>query len=256
MLSEKPWRIEDVVRLFLAIIATLCIGIMLGTAVISQVDHYLIKHTQVGLTDDQRNFAGMVVMAVFLQVSALFWIGHFLRRFNLSWRQAFGFEPAGAGRSVGFGVSLGLMVLPLAWGLQMLSAQVMDWVGLNPQLQPVVEALQKPGVALYEQMFLGVLAIGIAPLVEEAMFRGILYSTIRQSGYPRLALWGTSVLFGLSHFSMVTFVPLTIFAVLLALLYERTGNLLAPMAAHSVFNAANFIYLIFEPQIDRVLHIQ
>ena len=62
--------------------------------------------------------------------------------------------------------------------------------------------------------------------------------------HPRLALVLSSILFGLIHVNLMTFVPLTLFAVVLALLYERTGTLLAPMAAHAFFNAINFYLFI------------
>jgi membrane protease YdiL (CAAX protease family) len=38
-------------------------------------------------------------------------------------------------------------------------------------------------------------------------------------------------------------VPLFVLALALTWLYEKTGNLLAPIAAHSFFNAANLIVL-------------
>ena len=53
---------------------------------------------------------------------------------------------------------------------------------------------------------------------------------------------------------MASFVPLLIFAAVLVRLYESFENLLAPMVAHSLFNAANFLTLIFQDQINRALH--
>jgi len=76
------------------------------------------------------------------------------------------------------------------------------------------------------------------------MFRGILYPVIKQAGYPRLAWWGTALLFALVHLNLVTFVPLLVLALLLTELYERTGNLLAPITAHLLFNALNFAALL------------
>ena len=73
---------------------------------------------------------------------------------------------------------------------------------------------------------------GKRPLVEEVLFRGILYPSVKQLGYPRLALWGTSLFFGLIHSNLMTFVPLTVLSLLLVWLYERTGNLLAPILTH------------------------
>jgi len=43
------------------------------------------------------------------------------------------------------------------------------------------------------------------------------------------------------------FLPLFALAMLLTLLYERTNNLLAPITAHSLFNALNFaLYYILQ----------
>ncbi len=75
------------------------------------------------------------------------------------------------------------------------------------------------------------------------LFRGIIYPAIKQSGFPRAALWGTSLLFALIHLNLANFVPLVVLALMLTWLYERTDNLLASIAAHGTFNAANVIYL-------------
>jgi len=45
------------------------------------------------------------------------------------------------------------------------------------------------------------------------------------------------------HMNLITFVPLTILALVLTALYERTGNLLAPIATHALFNGMNFTLL-------------
>jgi membrane protease YdiL (CAAX protease family) len=87
---------------------------------------------------------------------------------------------------------------------------------------------------------LGIATIILAPVAEEILFRGVLYPTIKQHGFPRAALWGTSVLFALIHFNVAIFVPLLLLALLLVWLYEKTDNLLAPIAAHATFNAVNF----------------
>jgi CAAX protease family protein len=83
----------------------------------------------------------------------------------------------------------------------------------------------------------------LAPVAEEMLFRGILYPAVKQAGFPRLALWGTALLFAAVHQNLVTFVPLTVLALALAWLYERTDNLWAPITAHAMFNAMNFVIL-------------
>lgn len=88
------------------------------------------------------------------------------------------------------------------------------------------------------------MAVFVAPIVEEILFRGILYPAIKQIGYPRLAAIGTAILFALFHVNLVTFASLTAVALGLILLYEFTDNLLAPIIAHSIFNASN-VFMIF-----------
>jgi len=45
----------------------------------------------------------------------------------------------------------------------------------------------------------------------------------------------------LIHLNAPTFVPLFALALALTWLYERTDNLLAPITAHALFNAANYM---------------
>ena len=85
----------------------------------------------------------------------------------------------------------------------------------------------------------------LVPPAEESFFRGILYPWIKRAGFPRLALWGTALAFAATHSNLMSFIPLAAFALALTLLYERTGNLLAPIAAHAFFNAANMAKLYF-----------
>ena len=40
--------------------------------------------------------------------------------------------------------------------------------------------------------------------------------------------------------------PLTVLAIFLTFLYETTRNLIAPILAHSLFNAANFVLLLLQ----------
>jgi len=96
-------------------------------------------------------------------------------------------------------------------------------------------------------------AIAGAPVVEEIIFRGILYPALKQHGWPRLALWGTSLLFALTHANAATLLPLSFLAMLLVFLYERTGNLLAPILTHSLFNAANYFALVYQSELMDLL---
>ena len=86
----------------------------------------------------------------------------------------------------------------------------------------------------------------VAAVVEEMLFRGILYAASKQIGYPRIAAIGTAILFALFHVNLLTFASLTAVALGLIALYEFTDNLLAPIVAHAVFNASNLTMLFWQ----------
>ena len=54
--------------------------------------------------------------------------------------------------------------------------------------------------------------------------------------------------------NLVTFVPLLVLALVLTALYERTNNLLAPITAHVLFNALNFVMLLLMQQMRRPMN--
>jgi membrane protease YdiL (CAAX protease family) len=178
--------------------------------------------------------------------AALVLIPLFLREAKMTWSDAFGFSTPERGRALLISLLVASIILPIGWLLQSASVGALNALADNfPQFdlqaeeQQIVQVLKTTTSWTY-RVCIGVTAILLAPTVEELLFRGILYPTVKQIGYPRLALWGTSMVFALIHLNLATFLPLTFLAVVLTLLYERTNNLLAPIMVHSLFNAANF----------------
>lgn len=91
------------------------------------------------------------------------------------------------------------------------------------------------------QVYFIVFSVLIAPMAEEILFRGILYPTIKQLGYPRIALWITAIAFAAIHRNLPIFVPLMVLSLILTWLYERTDNLLASITAHGIFNGITIL---------------
>jgi membrane protease YdiL (CAAX protease family) len=92
----------------------------------------------------------------------------------------------------------------------------------------------------------GIAAIIFAPIVEEIIFRGVLYPAVKHYAGQRMALWGVSLLFALTHMNLTALIALTVLGIILTFLYETTRNLVAPIVAHSLFNAVNFAYMVFQ----------
>jgi membrane protease YdiL (CAAX protease family) len=85
-------------------------------------------------------------------------------------------------------------------------------------------------------VFGAIVVMGLAPLAEEILFRGLLLDGLR----ARLP-WGTAIAlqavgFGASHGAMWMLAPITILGVLLGLLRGRSGSLGAAWIAHGLYN--------------------
>ncbi len=92
------------------------------------------------------------------------------------------------------------------------------------------------------------LAVMIAPFVEEIVFRGFLFNALLRYTPVGVAAVASGILFGLAHYdresSFTAFVPLACGGIVLATVYYRTGSLAASMLTHGSFNAFNVILVL------------
>ncbi|NIP93785.1 MAG: CPBP family intramembrane metalloprotease, partial [Akkermansiaceae bacterium] len=168
----------------------------------------------------------MVVVVVFL----LFWRTNLVDAFGVRWRRwplVFLIAP--------------LTVLVMWSFMAVLDAAsynqwITDLVGGDPQ-QEAVKLLGEGEVDLWTLVIMTVVACIGAPLAEEVVFRGYLYPAMKRFSNIPLAILFTGLLFGAVHLNLAALLPLTVLGVVLALLYEATGSLWAPVAVHFLFNA-------------------
>lgn len=245
MLSEKPWKGEAVLRLVLGLFVAFGIG---GLAV------EIVEKFGAKLSSIDRQFIETVCLTISFQGLGLVLVAWFLREQQLSWSAAFGFRSSSPVRVILLGAIAGLLVLPIAWGLQELSVSISNIFDLDTTPQEIIKKLQSGKETPSHQAYLFFVAVLVAPVIEEILFRGIFYPTIKQLGFRRIAFWGTAALFAATHMNVQTFLPLFFFAVILTLLYEETDNLLTPIIAHSAFNAANFLLLVFKEPLTELFH--
>jgi membrane protease YdiL (CAAX protease family) len=231
VLTRKPWDIEHTRVRLLLFLACLYAGITL-LAVAQKLTHAAAARIELWQ---------MVIAGTSFQGAALAFIGPFLREHHTTWSEGFGLGHDRR-RAVLLGLLVAVAFLPLAWLLQMAIAGLLSLLHVDVNAQVAVQALQDAPTWV-QRLPLGIVAIVLAPPAEEMLFRGLLYPFIKRAGFPRLALWGTALMFAFVHQNLVSFVPLVLLALLLTWLYEKTDNLLAPIAAHSLFNTLNFIAL-------------
>jgi membrane protease YdiL (CAAX protease family) len=86
-----------------------------------------------------------------------------------------------------------------------------------------------------------------APLAEELVFRGLVYTSVRERWGYAGALVLSSVVFAGMHFEPTGIYSLLVLpsAFLLGWLREKTGGIYAPILVHAVFNAIACAGLVF-----------
>jgi membrane protease YdiL (CAAX protease family) len=161
---------------------------------------------------------------------------------------AFGFSASRLWWPVVVGISAAMLAMPVVLAVGYVWAKLLALFHFKVESQLAVQMLQD-SASLEVRVLIGVTAILTAPVVEEMVFRGIFYPTLKRYGFRRTALWGTAGLFAMVHFNLMTFLPLVVLAVVLAWLYELTDNLLTPIVAHSFFNLVNY-FLVSPLNLD------
>lgn len=87
---------------------------------------------------------------------------------------------------------------------------------------------------LLDSILAPIVLVGIAPITEEFLFRGIILQRWATKWGIRSALIASSIVFGILH---ANFVGLSIFGLVMGLLYLKTRSLAVPIACHALNNA-------------------
>ena len=188
-------------------------------------------------------------VAILVAVAVWFQANRRVYRSPIRLADTFGFNRNNTGRCLLLGLATGLVLVLIARELAWLTSQLIQSLGDQAEPQKLVTLIAEESAKqenIGTLIFFVVMAVAVAPVAEEILFRGILYPAVKQLGHPRVAVIGTALLFALFHVNLLTFASLTAVALALIALYEFTDNLLAPITAHAVFNASNLIMLFWQ----------
>lgn len=120
-------------------------------------------------------------------------------------------------------------------------------VGLETPPQFLIELINDTEEIL-PLVLMAVLAIVIAPISEELLFRGCIYRFLKKHTSNYTALTMSSLLFAIIHWNVNSFLPLFLLGMLLCRCYEKTGRIIWPMLFHGLFNLNSLAALLFMPQ--------
>lgn len=121
------------------------------------------------------------------------------------------------------------------------NAWLSDHFGDQAKLQQTVKTYQEAN-AVTVRVMIAISVVLIAPIAEEIVFRGYIYTVTKRFSDRFFAAALSSLLFGVVHFNIMALLPLVFLALILTLAYELTGSLWAPISIHAMFNGTTILF--------------
>lgn len=196
------------------------------------------------LTGEEPDSFWALLGGLTIHVAGLFILFEALRRRNCSWNRAFGFSRHKLLLQIGRGMVGFLAVMPFIFFSALVYQMVLTWLGYPVTLQDVALVFVIPQ-SLLTQILLLFLALIIAPVFEEALFRGILLPLLLKKLSIGWSVVICSGFFAVIHMHVPAMAPLFVVAVGFALAYIYTGTIIVPITMHVLFNTVNTSLLLF-----------
>jgi membrane protease YdiL (CAAX protease family) len=232
-LKSRPWLGKDILWLvFILILVQFCAGIIYWAGVKLHL-----------LMPPQGEASAALLQGILFHGVAFLIVCVFVRRRQSSWQTSFGMTWQSLKRTASQGLIGYVGILPVVFVTSLLIQVLFFMAGQPVTLQDVVDVFleQQPAWSL---LFLFLLAVVVAPLVEEILFRGILLTVLVKRIGTGLAVVISSLIFAGIHMHLPSFFPLFTLAVALSLLYIYSGSLWPSVILHSVFNGASICVLL------------
>ncbi|HWY41129.1 MAG TPA: type II CAAX endopeptidase family protein [Chthoniobacterales bacterium] len=123
------------------------------------------------------------------------------------------------------------------------------FLGGESSKQEIVDLFNNSGT-IQERVMIIVLAVVVAPISEEFVFRFFIYGVFRRYFGVAIGLIFNALLFAAAHTHLPSAAPLFVLGACLTLAYEWSGSILVNMAMHALFNATQLFLLAF-PELFR-----
>lgn len=151
-------------------------------------------------------------------------------------------------RAIVFALKIAVPVILVALGLNAVGAKVVEWVfNVTDSQQELIKCFADPSFTLKHHVLMAGSVLLVAPVLEEVLFRGIVFRGFAKKLPLPLAMAVSGFVFALVHVNAASFLALWYLGVSFAWLYARTRTILAPITLHCAFNLANLLLLYLFP---------
>ncbi len=228
--DRTPWGYADM---------AMAIAVVVGSVIVVLIPIIIVIGIVTGgdMDDDDESVTAVTIGAGFLlEVVLLLAVALFtVKKYNLRW-SALGFRLPKRG-----GYWFPVPIFIAAFVILLVNAGIASAVGAEAEGN-VSDELFDSALLI---VLLGILSLGLAPIMEETFFRGFLFGGLRGRWGLLGAALASGLLFALAHFTGLSSLPLLpaigLIGMLFAWSYHYTGSLFAPIGGHLLFNLAAFI---------------
>lgn len=189
------------------------------------------------LTETQQ----VVFQTILFHWAGLAFIAGHARSVSMSWAELYGlrgrfFRRTGQIAKYYLAMMVVVFLGAVGWG------NLLQVCGVKPELQEVVTIILNAESPLLKG-YLIFLAVVLAAVFEELIFRGIIFPVLVKRMPVRPAAFLLSLGFALMHANLLAFFPLLLVSLCLCYAYWRTGSLWVNIGMHMLFNGINLIFM-------------
>jgi uncharacterized protein len=152
-----------------------------------------------------------------------------------------GFSRISPRRAISTGIILLIAATPLIF---LAEAITQGAFGSGSSKQEIVD-LFNSSRTIDQRVLIIILAVVVAPMAEEFLFRFFIYGVFRRYFGVAVGLVLNSLLFAAAHTHLPSAVPLFVLGSCFTLAYEWSGSILVAMAMHALFNSVQLVLLAF-----------
>ena len=177
----------------------------------------------------------------------VFFVAAFLKLRGIDIDSLGGFSRTSLKRALSTAVVLLFAATPL---ILLAEALTQNAFGSGSSKQEIVD-LFNSSHTIEQRVMIIVLAVVVAPISEEFIFRFFIYGVVRRYFGIAAGLVFNSLLFAAAHAHLPSAAPLFVLGGCFTLAYEWSGSILVCMAMHSLFNSVQLIFLAFPELVQQ-----
>lgn len=199
---------------------------------------FILKQTNVNSLIQSYKNSGLFILIILILQNLTFLLPIFwLKSREQVYLREFGFNKVGFKKIIGY-TFLGFLIF---FGINVIVKLIELFYNIRiPGFGEQEDRISLFGFGFINQIISFLSIVFLAPLMEEFIFRGFLYKTLKNYLPFSAAVIFGGLIFALSHLEFNVLIPLWILGSILCYLYGKTNSIITPIIFHIANNALAF----------------